>query len=172
MKKSLLTGSSIILTALFISGFSSAQNITGNAMDVAPPNTIMKNITSVSYSYPSNSSKDFQLITDEGENAANTIISKLDRNTGKRLVSDDGSGYGFLFDSNVLTKIDANSGNVMVSINNGNKWITLKEYKKQYPDYPDIPYSNAKEFQEWINEQIEKSQNGYWENQGGKGWNW
>lgn len=210
MKKSLLTGFVTILTALLIGGCGSTQNITGNAENVAPSNAVMENVTSVSYSYPGNSSKDFQMITGEGENTASAIISKLDPDKGKRLISidggntwitegeyeenypdypkidsgdssdfpfianahDDGSGYGFLFDSNVLTKIDANSGNVLVSIDNGNTWLTIKDYEEQYPDYPDIAYSNAEEFQEWINEQVEKAQNRYWENNGGKGWNW
>lgn len=210
MKKSLLTGFVTLLTALLIGGCGSTQNITGNAEIVTPSNAVTEKVKSVSYSYPGNSSKDFQMITGEGEDAASAIISKLDPDTGKRLISidggntwiteveyeenypdypkinsdkssdfpfisrenDDGSGYGFLFDNNVLTKIDANSGNVLVSIDKGNTWLTIKEYEKQYPDYPDIAYRNAEEFQKWINEQVEKAQNGYWEKQGGKGWNW
>ena len=155
MKKSLLTGFVTILIALLIGGCGSTQNITANVENVAPSNAVMENVTNVSYSYPGNSSENFQIITDEGENT-----------------HDDGSGYGFLFDSNVLTKIDANSGNVLVSIDNGNTWLTIKEYEEQYPDYPDIAYNNAEEFQEWINEQTEKVQNGYWENKGEKGWSW
>lgn len=213
MKKSLLTGFVAMLTVMLIGGCGSTQNITDNVENVAPSNAVMENVASiqpVSYSYSGNSSKDFQMITDEGKNAARAIISKLDPDTGKRTVSidggntwiteseyeenypdypkidsgvssdfpfiyntqDDGSGYGILFDSNVLTKIDDNSGNVWVSIDNGNTWLTIKEYEEQYPDYPDIAYSNAEEFQEWINEQVEKAQNGYWENEGGKGWSW
>lgn len=188
MKKNLLTSFVTILTALLIGGCGSTQNITGNVENAALSNAVMENVTNVSYSYPGNSSKDFQMITDEGEHAARAIILKLDPDTGKRLIHidrcdssdfpfianthDDGSGYGFLFDSNVLTKIDANSGNVLVSIDKGNTWLTIKEYEEQYPDYPDIAYNNAKEFQEWIHEQVEKAQNGYWENEGGKGWSW
>lgn len=77
-----------------------------------------------------------------------------------------------MFDSNVLTKIDDDSGNVLVSIDNSNTWLTIKEYKEHYPDYPDIAYSNAEEFQQWINEQVEKAQNGYWGTKDGKGWSW
>lgn len=88
------------------------------------------------------------------------------------LSDDDNNGSGFFFDNNVMTKINPDNDNVLVSIDRGKTWLTIAEYEKQYPDYPEIPYKNAEDFQNWINENIKKVQDGYWEKTGGKGWLW
>ncbi len=84
----------------------------------------------------------------------------------------DGSGYFFDENNNVMTKIDPDKDTVLVSIDKGKTWLTIAEYEKQYPDYPGIPYKNAEEYQNWINENMKKVQDGYWQKTGGNGWSW
>lgn len=77
------------------------------------------------------------------------------------LSDDDNNGIGFFFDNNVMAKINPDNDNVLVSIDSGKTWLTIAEYEKQYPDYTEIPYKNAEDFQNWINENIKKAQDGY-----------
>jgi len=84
------------------------------------------------------------------------------------------NGYYF-FERSVLTKIDSETGNVLVSVDGGKTWMSKDEYNENYPDYPDIGFSNIEEWEDWINQQIDGIRNGSWSIMDGYGfpdWDW
>jgi len=86
--------------------------------------------------------------------------------------NDDGYYY---FERSVLTKINPETGEVLVSVDGGKTWMSKEEYDENYPDYPDIGFNNIDEWEDWINQQIDDIQNGRWSLMDGYGfpdWEW